>query len=126
MSGYDSIMSDFADSIKKWFREYGIRQSEVVKARTAHMTPSVRLVQVIILLIIITSQIPRSQAGPGACAACMAAATSFCAPLIVAGGQCFSVAAIPPLLCACLLAAGTGLCVWSVGACVPICLAPTP
>ena len=112
------------ESLRKRWNEFAKKQTELVMAR--HSNARINLTRVVILLLILSYGIPKAAAGPAACAPCMGTATTFCAPLIAAGGACFSVAAFPPLLCACLLASGTGLCAWAIGACVPVCLAPTP
>lgn len=85
-----------------------------------------KLVGWILVLLIISYNITKAESSAIACGPCVAFASKFCSGLIALGGACVAVAAIPPLLCACFLAAGGVACVVAAGTCVAVCLAPTP
>ncbi len=112
----------------KSFQAYGTKKEAEIKVGMANgrtQGPNAAVAGVILLLLISGQLIRGAEAGPATCAGCMAGVSTVCAPLMAAGGACFSVAAFPPLLCGCLLASGSGVCLYTVILCTAVCLAPT-
>lgn len=80
----------------------------------------------VVTLLIISFGLPKGGTSFIACSPCVTWAAKFCGGLIAAGGACASVAAFPPLLCACLLSAGGIMCAGAAVTCTAVCLYPSP
>src|SRR6218665_3350580 len=103
---------------------------DFVRRQTAKTAadPNARIKQLayVVILLVITSGIPKAESSAALCGPCLSGAGQICSSLFTAGGICYSVAAFPPALCVCLLANGGILCAISIGICVSVCLAPIP
>lgn len=78
----------------------------------------------LVLFLIGSLCIPEADGGPGSCATCAAAAYAQCGSSTT-GGFCAAVYWFPPLFLACLIKAG-GSCALTAGACLAICISPSP